>query len=506
MSGRALPCDATFHGGRLGIAYEGPHGPVALSLASRAALEPDWSLHLGDGSPPLPVLPRLVDHAGQAVALYRDAQGVHLRALPAGEAVPVAAEARALALASAHDRLLSAVVDRKGLHLRWHAGVAEAEEEPVIAVRRADLLPLVEAVSVGARWMVFYAPSGEAALGVVRWEEAGIREVRYPLRAPVTALHAATTGRRSAVAMGYDDETVELAVLDAEGNMRERPHVAMREPGAALTTPRIFWSGRGFGLTAVDHGRDRVLVRPSGEGVGTLPLEVRDVEGPYVAHFGAGELLLASIEADGDDAALVLRRCERDGGGAQTHRLAVAPPDTALRGRALAARRHGEEARAHLAAALYRDGVTPTARLDGTAGFRALGAEVEVELRVHADASSGFVLEVRAREEGTEEPEAPRSLARLAQWVRTTFSSQARAEVAEDRAFVEARVLGWEGARVRSVTRVHGTFLVALAVEALPDAAATAGLVAATLEHRRRALLTRAAASAKPPSAEGEER
>jgi hypothetical protein len=262
--------------------------------------------------------------------------------------------ARAVALSFERRSVLLVAADEDGL---WAIRVAATSPLEVTElgrlVRRGDVRGALEVHPLGDGHLVLYGLR-DAALGVVRvGADGAVRDVRYGLDAPVVHLASSWGTRRAAVALSYDDDRVERALFDASGRAIERPHVALRLPGARFVSAQAVWTGRRFAAGALD----------ATDGVCSLALE--EGEPPTrLSGFRPGPLALfhrrdrwvgLQVETDGSRVGVAIRTLGGDGSGGEGGVRWFEPRgrgERELRGRAARLLR---ELRRELQRATYRD-------------------------------------------------------------------------------------------------------------------------------------------------------
>ncbi len=269
---------ALAHGGSLGTSFAVFRSPVALA--------PDASGCLGGvgahgASPSLAI-------AGDrlAVAFVEDGRPMlYLDGAPPGGLVALEGEAHAVAVDFDGATALVVAADRDGLYAVRVSTAPVVTASPAVRwVSRGDVRAPLRVHRVGDARFVFYALS-DAALGVLSVAPGGaVRDVRYALPAPCAHLGAASGSRRAAIALAYDGETVDRALFDAQGRAVERPHVALRVPGARFVSAQAVWAARRFVAAGVDAAD------------GTCWLDGAEGErATSLAGFGPGPLALAHV-------------------------------------------------------------------------------------------------------------------------------------------------------------------------------------------------------------------
>lgn len=297
--------------------------PARLAFGSRGVLV-GWKSPLGAAwaqfSSPLALKPtdcRLLGSFGRSarVAWWGDRPV----ALTRGEATPRALEvpeARILEVAGGGDLWTAWVSDRVMLR-KGSEGAKDVA--PAGTLKALRVVPL----SGGALVVGF----GEGSLRVIR---SGPTSVAYqhPIEAPIRAIDACRAGGRAVVAF-EDQRGVHLAVLDAQGRMRERPYLL----ADYARDPAVLWVESTFALATRDD--DGVSVRLGGD---APVLHWPSVSGPFALARWRQRIVLVQVALDGDGARVRFRMAKPDGSERDEHEVDCAPQEAGLRRRQLAVR------------------------------------------------------------------------------------------------------------------------------------------------------------------------
>jgi len=417
------------------VGWNGPYGPAWAGLESVRSLEPRWSRHLGAAVSPSAAPPSVAWVSGGPAVVYLQPSGAWARH---GELDHlVLPGARIATLGVLGGRPLVAGATDEGLF------VLEDEDERIRITERRDVRSLA-VVTPGSEAFVVYALS-DGILGVYAVGER--RDIRHALRGPATDLEALSIGMNAALVLRVEDR-LQVAMLAADGSMRERPHTILRR--SSLGSAGVAWVQRRF-VAAVGDG-DRVRVMEL-DGKGLLDIEV--APGDFaLGHVGR---VFCAVQVDAD-ARLSLHAHYSDETTASGE-VEATPEDAEARSRLIAARDAIEALRTHMAGEGYRD-----RGVHGRVDPRALRAElhddvgiVAVQLAVEEEAEVQLV----ASNDGTLPP-MPGSLVRLVGWVRRRLGRDPLAD--------EVAALVGEGVEVAEAWRVADAIVVRLRCASVPSA------------------------------------
>lgn len=325
----AVPCAIALGARGLGVAWAGAHGAAVARLRRPRALAAERARHVGHGPPVGDRPPGLAWHGERLVTSFVQPDAASLAVGLDSRPVRVADDATAVAHALARGVAHVACADAEGLQVgQVELGRGALAVAPWRVSRRRDAGTAL-AVVAGERGapLVLYALSDEEALGVAHASGIRPRDVRHRLPAPCRSVHALRVGTTTAVALGYGGDRVDVALLDAEGGMRERPHRVLRVPGSRLLSPQVLWLDDRFAVAAVDEAAEALVITALHEGDGTRMSFERFGAPSAVAYYGR-MLVLARLRTDGERATLALRLADRRGESVRHSEVDVTPEDT----------------------------------------------------------------------------------------------------------------------------------------------------------------------------------
>jgi len=451
-----LNCRVAVSNAGILLGVPGPYGARVAWLRGLGSSAPEWALTLGDTDAATEAAPAVCVVQSSAHAAFVE-QGVAKRiALPTGKARVVAEGVRRVAMGSLGR---DSYVITAGSDLRLHSS------EPAIAavtlVARCESLAALEVVSLRGSVLVLYAPEGSSVLGVCRWNGDSVRVVRHPSRAPILELHAQVSGESAGLALGYGDDGVDFARVDADGQMLERPHPRLRGYGARLTSPSVVWVESAFGLAASARGGVRFEGLRDAEA-----LRVPEFTSPCRVAYQRSRLVLLAAEQAGGVAKLRVLTQDRAGERRQEHVHALAPQDESRRRRRSALRDSVSEL-VSLSRAGGRDGA-PLRLLASGLGVWFSTPERSLRLEL-ACLERGVRLRVSSADEREEEPPPEPSLLRLSRWVRCSLGMAERPRSAAQEALVSALTRALPEAVLGALHCVGGAFEVNLTLPAGPS-------------------------------------
>jgi len=461
------------------VAWNDAYGPAVAVLSSPTAVRATGATHLPAGSAAGGEPPSLCAWRLGVAAAWVDREAAMLALIDAGgglHAPPLAVHhgARATSVGQAGELLAVASVDESGIVVSW---VDVREHPQVVETRRT-----VEATDVGGQLcvlpadhgvLVVYLTGGGNRLGVAHVDadrEHVPRDVKHPLRGSVATMRAASVRGLRALALSYESEQggrVDLALLDASGRVRERPHAVISRTGARLAHAHPVWIETGFVVAAIDEvaGELHIASVPEERGVTAC---VRADPGPTRMDFWQRRLVVTRLLATGDRLALAVRSLDDHGTQDGTSHVDVSPPDTAQ----LAGRRRSRQVldavQARLTGRGYRDAGTSARRSpDGLElQLRIAGGRGLVRAGGEAQATR---LDLVVGPEGAELPgELPPEpvLRRLGQWLRSLLSRRVARSLEADRGWATAT---FTGARVTRIARAGPLLAVVLLVQDRPE-------------------------------------
>lgn len=464
MTTRAQPCHFVLARHGLGVAWNGGFGPVLAYLDDDRSLVVDRCRYLGvEASEDAPV-PRLVWDEGElrAAFLQQDGPWATFHDEPNGLRL-LSAEADEQHIARAVDWVVGesspglVVADGGGLVLhRGHRAERFLEQTDIAAPLRA--------VATTEGLLVVHGVRATAAVGVVLLAADGsVRSVRHRLRAPLKSLDIEAVRGQTALALGFDTDRVDLAILDSAGAMRERLHTVARRPGQVLDAPLVRWIDNGFCVAVREPGDGNVRVQTLDEK--RAPITLQAEPGPFGLAFYRRELVLVQLLAAGDERwRLRLRIAEADGTGQQVRELACEPVDAPKRRRTRRARLDVRALRSALAAPSYRGSADVAVdRRDDGLGLTVHHPGDVVRLELEPGAMGTRLTLVAARPDALDEPPST-SLVRLARWVKDRLSPEARADAAAALAWAEGVAQSVDGATLHRVDRAGDALVLDLDV------------------------------------------
>lgn len=467
---RAQSCHFVLARHGLGVAWNGTYGPALAYLDDDRSLVVDRCRYLGveaaEGAP----VPRLSWHEGELRAAFLQQDGPWVTDAEAPNGAPIAlvepdapSIARALDWATGDSDVRLVVADRRGLVL--HRGPHARR-----FLEQTDIVAPLRAVATAEGLLVVHGVRAAAAVGVVHLDPGGgVRSVRHRLRAPLKSLDLEAVRGKTALALGYGTDRVDVAVLDAAGAMRERPHTVTRRPGHVLAAPLVRWIDNGFCYAVREPGDGHVRVE--GFDDQRTPITLQAEPGPFGLAFYRREFVLVQLLPDGDERwRLRLRIAEVDGSGQQVRELSCEPVDAPRRRRTRQARLELRSLRSALVTPTYRD----AADLGVEGQVDGLGLTVHdpvgvVRIELTPAAAGTRVTLVASRGDVSQEPPST-SLVRLARWVKGRFSPEARAEAAAALGWAEGVAESVPGATVHRVDRAGDALVLDLDMDTVSAA------------------------------------
>ncbi|MCC6874369.1 MAG: hypothetical protein IT378_08720 [Sandaracinaceae bacterium] len=318
-----------------------------------------------------------------------------------------APEARTLALASRREDATLFCGDAEGI-VRVpldQRGAPRAALTRVLA--RGQGGAMLRAVMLGSQAGLLYAYPGDAAFGVV----AGSHAVHHPLPAPLRDLAAASVASRAGFALLLEDGELRAGVVTARGKLAERPHTLGRVPDAERVG--MLWVDADWLLVVQEPRHERVELWP----IGTRGRrsEMAAAAGPLAVAYDAHRVTVVQAEAGERQSRLLFSRCTSSGEERQRRVEEIAPTDALERLLTRDAGRLLGAVAEVLARADYRSAAP---RVDPDAGLlEARDGTGILRLEISARASE-VCLRVRGALAPDEERPPPRTMLRLAQWVR----------------------------------------------------------------------------------------
>lgn len=422
--------------GARGVAHAQLDRPESLAAASH---------YLGTGEGP-DVAPAIVRAGAEVSVAFVDSHGVSL-ATPS-ETRLLFDGGTSVSACLLGGSVVVATCDGQGVRAHIDGTLVELSARP-------DAHAL-QVAACGSNLLALFLVAG--GLAVVRYNAntQERKEVTHPLREDARELDLCTTSTRVAVAVGYEGDHVDLAVLNVDGAARERVHPALRG-GETLIHPRVSWVKTGFVVSAWEPSTKRArLVRDGRE---QSPFD--DVESPFeLVAFGD---LLYCVELLEDPEEGAAMRLHVRGPELNTRRSPVSVEPEVRKVREL--ERSGREFMRVLAAKQvahgYRGGASGAVDVDAMTGE--LYAQSEpVTYSVSAEGATQVHVEVHIGELGEEEST---SMWRLASWVRQRWSPAVKAQARAD--------LEWAaevtGKKVLSLDRTPKMLRVKLEMENYPD-------------------------------------
>lgn len=424
-------------------------------LESHRALAPTWSRSLGSGLAARPVV-RVGWHRGLPVALHADRDGSELVVGAPGEGSRVALPGRdPIAFVSDGDDLVVATTSSEGLGVcRVRPGTEPDTWLPVLA--RRDL----HAASLHRFFNGFVLVAGlEQALAVITLDPQlrVLETVTHQLSAPLESLHGADAGNRLALALRLRGKgSVDAALLDAAGSLRERPHPVLRGP---YQSPRVYWDTHGFRIAARNPEGTLFSRRLDGE---AQPL-MEDVGAPFAIGHDYGHTVAASVV--GHELALRVRDLEHM---VRPATVDLTPSDAPMLAFMEQAREVGQQWTRLRMRGGYR-GANVSMQWDPAhleAAFPAEGGAPEGGVRFRFELRAGRPrLVVTFGEPGEAAPAA--TWARLMGWLRNRFSDEAREAEARARSLV-APIVGDELPEDARLEALGEAVLLELPMDELP--------------------------------------
>ncbi|MFK8000843.1 MAG: hypothetical protein AB8H86_14695 [Polyangiales bacterium] len=393
------------------VAWKGARG-VAHSYLERAESLAGASHYLGTGEGP-DVAPAIVRDGAEVAVAFVDSHGVSL-ARPS-ETTLLFDGGTNVSACLLGDRVVVATCDSQGVRASIDGEIIELSGRPDARALRV--------AACGSNLLALFLVAG--GLAVVRYDASTKerKEVTHPLREEARELDLCTTSTRVAVAVGYESDHVDLAVLNLDGVARERVHPSLRG-GDRLTHPRVSWVKTGFVVSSWEPSTKRARI--AREGREQEPFY--DVESPFeLVAFGD---LLYCVEVLEDKVEGAALRLHVRGPELNTRRSPVSIEPEVRKVREL--QRSGREFMRVLAAKQvahgYRGGATGTVDVDAMTG-ELYGQSEAVTYSVSAKGPQQVHVEVHIGELGEEEST---SMWRLATWVRQRWSPAVRAKAKAD--------------------------------------------------------------------------
>lgn len=426
------------------LAWKGARG-VAHAHLERAESLAGTSHYLGTGEGP-DVAPSIVRAGAEVSVAFVDSHGVSLATR--GKATLLFDGGTNVSACLLGGDVVVATCDGQGVRAHINGAVVELSARPDAHALRV--------AACGSNLLALFLVAG--GLAVVRYNASTQerKEVTHPLREDARELDLCTTSTRVAVAVGYESDHVDLAVLNVDGAARERVHPALRG-GDILTHPRVSWVKTGFVVSAWEPSTKRARVVRDGRE--QSPFD--DVESPFeLVAFGD---LLYCVELLEDPQEGAAMRLHVRGPELNTRRspVSVEPPVRKLRELERSGRDFMRVLAAKQVAHGYRGGAAGAVDVDAMTG-ELYGQSEPVTYSVNAEGPRQVHLVVHIGELGEEEST---SMWRLASWVRHRWSPAVRAQAKADLEWAAAIT----GEKVLSLDRTPKMLRVKLEMENYPD-------------------------------------
>lgn len=266
---------------------------------------------------------------------------------------------------------------------------------------------MLRAVMLGPQGGLLYAYPGDAAFGVV----AGTHAAHHPLPAPLRDLAAASVASRAGFALLLEDGELRAGVVTARGKLAERPHTLGRVPDVERVG--MLWVDADWLIVAQEPRHERVELWP----IGTRGRrsEMAASAGPLAVAYDAHRVTVVQAEAGERQSTLLFSRCTSSGEERQRRVEEIVPSDALER---LVTRDAGRLLGAVAEVLARADYRSAAPRVDPDAGLLE-ARDATGTLRIEISARESEVcLRVRGALARDEARPPPRTMLRLAQWIR----------------------------------------------------------------------------------------
>jgi hypothetical protein len=445
---------STPYGKTTAIGWRGPHGPAVALLQRGYSKDDDTSLFLGGpGHIAWSDAPQMFMTGQVLRCLFHDDEGVYVAGLTSEGIAPtseaplrllrdrerIAAPTRSLVMSTEGDGCIFALADPDGVRV----GSISSRGEPTLEKERwITQIGATPHVALGAflgKPLIAMIRPGERELVIARREGERLETVNHELHEPALDVAMDVAGSKGCLAvLSLSGHRIDTTMLDGQGRMTGRLAMLIEDTQLKMTSLQVLWVEDGFRIFGYDSNMGVVVGFRVKDARREFQLGGIRAQ-PHVA-YRQKKVELFSTEPDADGGATIhVVRAALDGGGLVRSPLRVLAP------RSLLLEHYEADAREFLGA---------TSRVFLGEGYRGMeGQHIEkldkrvaldlvkerqrIELSVREGKEPTHLLRLRTEDrDGAPLEEVDDSFARLAGWLRSTFSKDTRTLASREAAWV----------------------------------------------------------------------